>query len=421
MNPFLRTLISSAWAIDESYAYSLNPIMQKVFSGESVDLSKLINSQSDNKLISANYGGLNIAVIEIEDVLMREDWCGEMGTESIDNLLKEYAENNSIGGVILAFNSPGGQSEYIENVAKTIAEYPKPIVSYVSGKCASAAYWMASSSDAIFTSAKTDAVGSIGTMISYYKINPDSIDQPRYIQVSVYASRSIDKNKAYEEMVNGEHDRVIKELLDPMNAVFLENVQLGRSSIDVSALTGKMYYSNDAIQLGLIDGTKSFEEVVTYVTEMIINSQNSNNMGLFSKNKKPIQMKNELFSTILNREVKDGEILSAEDLQTVQSHIEGLQHLTETPEVETIESNSDTPENPENQPTTENISETISAAISAAINPINERLMSIEQSLEIAPATSSTLTNPVSNDAESFENQPWNDPNRSYNKLSNIH
>lgn len=414
MNPLLRTLISSAWAIDNTYAVSVNPLMQRLFSGENVDLSNLVNSSSDVELISANYSGLNIAVIEIEDVLMREDWCGEMGTESIDNLLKEYAENNSIGAVILSFNSPGGQSEYIENVAKTIAEYPKPIVSYVSGTCASAAYWMASSSDAIFTSAKTDKVGSIGTMISYYKVNPESLDQPRYIQVNVYASRSIDKNKAYDEMINGEHERVIKEVLDPMNAVFLENVQTGRVSIDASTLTGKMYYSNDAIKLGLIDGIKSFDEVVAYVTDMIINSQNSNNMGLFSKNKKPQPMKNELFSSILERDVQEGEILSVEDLQLVQSHIEGLQHLNDNPISTNIEEEASNNSN-------EELSEMISTAIASAMEPISNRLTSIEESMEIKPAVKPTTTEPVSTDATSFDNEPWNDPNRSYNKLSNTH
>jgi ClpP class serine protease len=415
MNTLLRTIISSSWAIDEAYALSVNPLMQKVLSGETIDLSKMLKSSTEVEMIAANYNGLNIAVVEIENVLMREDqMCGGMGTESIDALLKELASNPSVGAVILSFNSPGGQSEYIENVAKTIGDFPKPIVSWVSGSCASAAYWLASKSDAIFTSAKTDRVGSIGTMISYYKSNPEAVDQPRYLQVNVYASRSIDKNSAYEDMLDGEYERIIKEVLDPINAVFIEDVQTGRTQIDESTLTGKMYYSFDSQKLGLTDGIKSFDEVVAFVTEQIANSQNQNTMGLFSKNKKPQPIKNELFSSILERDVNDGEILSVDDLQKVQSHIEGLIHLAPAAEAADLIASVSAAE--EETPVV-NIADVVANAVSESMKSLNQRFEAIETALEIKPAATLTVTAPVSTDEKSFEDEPWNDPNRSYNKL----
>lgn len=396
----LRTILSSAWAIDESYATSLNPLMQRVFSGESIDLSHLVKSTADVDIIPANYMGLNIAVLEVEDVLMREDFCGEMGTESLNEALMEYAENPSIGGVILAFNTPGGQSDYIENVVQTIANYPKPIISYVSSMCASAGYWLASNTDAIFTSVKTDRVGSIGTMISYCKVNPDAVDQPRYLQVNVYASRSIDKNRAYEEMLDGNYERIIKEVLDPMNNVFLSSVKQGRANIDEGTLTGKMYYSEEAVSLGLIDGIKSFDETVAYVVEMIQNAQNQNSMGLFSRNKKPVQMKNEVYSNILGRDVMNGEVLSVDDLQKVQAHIEGLSTpLTPAPVAE---------EAPV-QPSLEEVVANALAPISGQIQVISERISALE-----APGASATVTTPTNGAVA--EKAPWEDPNRSYNK-----
>lgn len=404
MNALLRTLISSAWAIDEAYAISVNPLMQKVFSGEIIDFSNMVKSSSDVEMISANYAGLNIAVVEIEDVLMREDqMCGGMGTESIDELLKELAENPSIGAVILSINSPGGQSEYIENVAKTIEDYPKPIVSWVSGCCASAAYWLASKSDAVFTSAKTDRVGSIGTMISYYKPNPDSIDQPRYVQVNVYASRSIDKNRAYEDMLDGEHERVIKEVLDPINTVFIDDVKVGRAQIDESTLTGKMYYSYDAQKLGLTDGIKSFDEVVSYVTEQIQNAQNQAQMGIFSKHKKPIQMKNAVYSNILGRDVMDGEVLSVDDLSKVQAHIEGLQSATPPTPAPVAEE----------APVSASLEDVVAAAllpISSQMEALTGRLAKLE-----GPGATETVVAPT-NGAAPTPVAPWVDPERSYNK-----
>lgn len=418
MNLLLRTILSSTWAIDEKYASLVNPLMQKMFSGESVGLSELVSSSSDVELIPSNYQGLNIAVVKIEDVLMRSDWCGEMGTESIDHLLQEYAENPTIGGVILAFNSPGGQTEYIENLSNTVVNFPKPIVSYVSGVCASAAYWIASGTDAIFTSVETDRVGSIGTMISYNKVSSEATVKPTYEQVSVYASRSIDKNKAFEEMFKGDHERVIKEVLDPINSVFLQNVQINRQLINQSALTGKMYLSTEAIELSLIDGIKSFEEVVSYVTDLIINYQNSSTMRLFSKNKTEKPMKNEKFSSILSRDVMNGETLSTEDLQKIQDHIEGLEHLTAS---SASDENREKETNSNSSEENEDLSKLISNAVSSAVSPLNERLNAIEATLEKNPVASVTKTAPVSSNSETFENQPWNDPTRSYNQLVNNH
>lgn len=414
MNRLLRSVISSVWAVDEAYAMSVNPIMEQIISGKTVDLTSLI-SAAEPQMISSRTTGKTIAVIPIYDVLTREDYCGDMGTETIHRILKEYAENPSIGGVILDFNTPGGQAEYIENVVETIASYPKPIVSYVSGSCASAGYWLASNTDAIFTSVKTDRVGSIGTMVGYNKVNPESNDKPRYIQVYVYASKSVDKNKAGEELMKGNHDLYIKESLDPMNNVFLSNVQQGRAGIKETALTGKMYYSQEAIELGLIDGVKSFEAVVEYISEQI-NQVNSNPMGLFSKNKKPIQMKNELYSRILGRDVKVGEVLSVDDLQKVQSHIEGLEHLADEKEEVVEETAQEQASTQRQESPNVDLAAIVSAAVSAAVTPIASRLETIEETLEIKPAAGATTTAPVSTDASDFSQKPWEDPNRSYNK-----
>lgn len=419
MNRLLRSVISSVWAVDEAYAISVNPIMEQIISGKTVDLTSLI-SAAEPQMISSTTTGKTIAVIPIYDVLTREDYCGDMGTETIHRILKEYAENPSIGGVILDFNTPGGQAEYIENVVETIASYPKPIVSYVSGSCASAGYWLASNTDAIFTSVKTDRVGSIGTMVGYNKVNPESDDKPRYIQVYVYASKSVDKNKAGEELMKGNHDLYIKESLDPMNNVFLSNVQQGRSGIKETALTGKMYYSQDAIEQGLIDGIKSFDAVVEYISEQI-NQVNSNPMGLFSKNKKPIQMKNELYSRILGRDVNNGDVLSVDDLQKVQSHIEGLEHLADAEEEVVEETAQEQASEQAQESQNVDLAAIVSAAVSAAVTPIASRLETIEQTLEIKPAAGATTTAPVSTDAEDFSQKPWEDPNRSYNKIAPNH
>jgi ClpP class serine protease len=417
MDAILRTILSSSWAIDEAYAISVNEIIQPIFSGKTVAFDTLVSPKSQPDIITNRMTGANIARVKMHDVMIREDYCGVMGTESLNNLLISYASDSAIGGVILDFDTPGGQTAFTENVAETIANFPKPIVAFVSSCCASAGYWLASQCDAIFTSVKTDRVGSVGTMISYRKVNPESVEKPEYILVNVYSSQSPDKNRASDEMIEGKHDRMINKVLNPLTEVFIESIKNGRSNVKSEALTGEMYYSAEAIKLGLIDGIKSFDEVIDYISEEIKNSQNQNTMGLFSKHKKPQPMKNELFSSILERDVNDGEILSVEDLQKVQSHIEGLNHLASAKDVEEpINAAAKEEEAP-----TQSIADVVANAVSQAITPLNQRFEAIETALEIKPAAGATTTAPVSADAEDFAEKPWEDPNRSYNKIAQNH
>ena len=88
MNRLLRSVISSVWAVDEAYAISVNPIVEQIISGKTVDLTSLI-SAAEPQMISSRSTGKTIAVIPIYDVLTREDYCGDMGTETIHRILKE--------------------------------------------------------------------------------------------------------------------------------------------------------------------------------------------------------------------------------------------------------------------------------------------------------------------------------------------
>jgi protease-4 len=405
MNPLLRTILTSAWAIDEAYAISVNEMMQRMFAGEKVALESLVSMKSESLMISDSISGSNIAVIKIHDVIMREDWCGVMGTESINNLLKSYASNPSIGGVILDFDTPGGQVAYTENLAQTIADFPKPIFGYVSSSCASAGYWLASQCDQIYTSVKTDRVGSIGTMISYYKENPDSPEKARYVQVNVYASRSTKKNKDIENMLSGNHEDVITKRLDPINEVFINYVKSGRSQINEKTLSGDMYYSHEAQSLGMIDGVKSFEEVVSLLSQEIQNAQNQS-MGIFSKNKKPVQMKNEVFSNILGRDVMEGEVLSVEDLATVQNHIVSLQSAPPAPVAETVE----------NPVVTENPAPSIEEAIASALAPFSSKIDAIGARLDKLEGPGATVTEPKPVSGAAFDGPSFMDPNNEVNK-----
>lgn len=89
------------------------------------------------------------------------------GATSIDVLATDFNEalaNPEVQGIVLHIDSPGGTVAGVNEFAQMLynARGQKPIIAYVSGMGASAAYWIASACDAIVL----DATASVGSIVS---------------------------------------------------------------------------------------------------------------------------------------------------------------------------------------------------------------------------------------------------------------
>ena len=84
--------------------------------------------------------------------------------EEILDDLKAANSDNSVKGIFLSIDSPGGHACGNDKVAKAISQCPKPVFAYTDGMCCSAAYAIASGASYICASADA-TVGSIGTIL----------------------------------------------------------------------------------------------------------------------------------------------------------------------------------------------------------------------------------------------------------------
>ncbi|MNX89594.1 Peptidase family S49 [compost metagenome] len=170
-------------------------------------------------------------------------------------------------------------------MADTINEIKKtkPVYSLITkgGMAASAAYGIISASTKIFAEEGMSIVGSIGTMISFegYASNTKSADDVKHI--TVYASKSTMKNKAFEEALNNDnYDLLVSELLDPVNDNFIAKTLANRPQLKGTDFdNGHTVFSKDAIGT-FIDGIASFNEVVEMVlndSKTVLNINNNTN------------------------------------------------------------------------------------------------------------------------------------------------
>jgi signal peptide peptidase SppA len=213
----------------------------------------------------------SIAVISISGPMMKEDNCGDPGTETIGNRIKQAEASPNIDGIILQMDTPGGTVDGTESLANIYSAVKKPKLTFVNGMMCSAGMWVGSGGDEIMASGETDVIGSIGTMISFADM------QPIYEKMgmkfhNIYADGSGDKNKMFSEAKAGNYTPIKNELLNPTNEVFVNAIKKNRAGKldpeNEDVTTGKTYLSKKAKKSGLIDSIGNMDMAVRRVSKM---------------------------------------------------------------------------------------------------------------------------------------------------------
>ena len=196
-------------------------------------------------------------------ITSRSYWCSS--TVQLENDIKEAEANPLISAHLLHINSPGGEAWYLDRLGETLDACQKPIVAIYEQAC-SAAYHIACHAQLLYASTQFDFVGCIGTMTSFHDFEPyyASLGIKR---VEAKATASDLKNKMFDDLCHGKPQQFISEILNPMNDEFLRCVRAHRPKLaklpdDAPVLRGETFYTNAAIDLGLADGLRTFDEAV---------------------------------------------------------------------------------------------------------------------------------------------------------------
>ncbi len=215
----------------------------------------------------------SVAVIPISGPITKYNGdCGAFGAMQLSSFISMAVDNANISAILLDIDSPGGEGTGATALANAVrvAKQSKPVMAYIAdGGAYSAAYWIASQANAIYTRTEHDGIGSIGgfiTLASFEKYyEKEGIDVRQ-----IYAPQSTNKNIEYRNVFDAENPDVslIESHLATFVDVFINDVKSGRGNkltADTSWNTGATYFAKDALRLGLIDGYKSFDEVINEV------------------------------------------------------------------------------------------------------------------------------------------------------------
>ena len=206
-----------------------------------------------------------IAVIHVDGALSyRSDfwsyWFGEDTYNSIEAAFDKCMADDDVKGILFDINSPGGEvggcADLSDKIFNARGSKPYGIVARTGGMMCSAAYWLGSSCEKVFT-ASNGTLGSIGVLCAFTKIK-ESI-----LETQVVVS-DLSKNKA-PNPDDPEGLKLIKEELNSLAEVFIDAVARNRGTTaeDVKQNFGQggVFIGDKAVAANLADGVMSIDEV----------------------------------------------------------------------------------------------------------------------------------------------------------------
>lgn len=221
---------------------------------------------------SANTSGSKVAIIPIQGTVQKRGGYCSLGTKDLVAQINAANRDPEISAIVLDIDSPGGQVDGTEELAQAVALSGKPVVAYIDGLGASAAYWIASQASTIFiNSASTAYAGSLGVLCM-------NIFQGAYLEKQGYkveilrSTRAVDKARMNGvEEITPEVRAAVQADLDQIGETFIAAVEKGRAgklSAKEDVFTGKVYNGADAKKHGLVDTIGSLQDAVNHAAKL---------------------------------------------------------------------------------------------------------------------------------------------------------
>lgn len=215
----------------------------------------------------------NTAILGITGPLVNhlsfaEFFAGYNSYEWIMEDLKNAINDETVANIVLDFDSPGGSSSEMFEMAAYIRKMgaKKPIYGWVGSMAASAAYGLASACKKIYANPAAE-IGSVGTMIiASHQEEPDG-DGVKYIQIVATDSPMKNADPTTPEGMQSYLDRI-----NSINGQFIEMLAANRGVttdfVKSNFGKGSVFSGREALDRRMIDGTfATFDDFMSFLTK----------------------------------------------------------------------------------------------------------------------------------------------------------
>lgn len=216
--------------------------------------------------------GAKVAVIPVQGTVQKRGGYCSTGTKQLAAMLDRANADPEIGAIVLDVDSPGGAVDGTEEFARLVRSSKKPVVAYIDGLGASAAYWIASQASYIFINSETTGyAGSLGVLCTHVDQSA-ALEKQGAVVTILRSSRAVDKARFNGvETLTDELKAEIVADLDSIAATFISAVESGRAgklSAKEDVFTGKVYAGSAAKKHGLVDAVGSLQDAVNKAAQL---------------------------------------------------------------------------------------------------------------------------------------------------------
>ena len=204
------------------------------------------------------------AVIPVKGVIGRglsdiEKMCNGVDVNDISANIDEAVANPAVEKVVLDFDSPGGSTDGLGELAEKIRTMPKHCESYCEDACLSAAYYLGSQAKR-FSITKSAEIGSVGVYMAFPDVSEayamdgvkmEVIKSGKYKAIGMEGTSLTDDQRKYlQDDVNQTH------------AEFKDTVKSVRKFVKDDDMEGQSFVGKKAADKGFVTGIVSGMEDV---------------------------------------------------------------------------------------------------------------------------------------------------------------
>lgn len=218
---------------------------------------------SDSKSLDFSSHGKKIGLLKIRDVIF--------SSESTVKLLEQFKKDNSIAGVLLRIDSPGGAvapSQEIYRAVDELSASGKPVVVSMGNVAASGGYYIAAPADRIFANPGT-ITGSIGVIMQFPHYH-GLLNKVGIKMTTIKAGKMKDIGNPNRNLTNEERT-FLQNFIDNTHNQFINHVASSRKmdTTKVRELAdGRIYTGEQALEAELIDSLGTFSDAMAYLRKI---------------------------------------------------------------------------------------------------------------------------------------------------------
>lgn len=270
----LREVLSQPWAVTPEFFTHVTSLLALRASGARLTDEEIEARIAPGQERAASRAGGpragSVAVMSIVGVLLPraevlKETSGAMSVQQIAAHFRQLVTDDTVGAIVLDFDSPGGSVSGIAEFADAVyeARSHKPIIAVANATMASAAYFIGASASTVFATPSA-TVGAIGVFAAHKDLS--AALEKAGVKISLVAAG---KNKVLGnefEPLTDEGRAKIQTVVDAFYGQFVKAVARGRgvsqSAVREGFGEGASVTAEQALKLGMIDQVGTLDDAI---------------------------------------------------------------------------------------------------------------------------------------------------------------